>query len=444
MPFQYTFRSDDITTWDADTRDLLENRDRELELYSTTIDNSFLNLNASNLTSGTVPSARMTGAYTGITGLGALTSLDVQATTGTAVRITNTGTGNSFLVEDSASTDSTPFVIDAAGLVGVGTTSPIYALDVYGTISTRRGVGGFDPLTIIGPSTSTGFSNTLTSAPLTGYRVSTLPDATGTVITTGNLSSITSVGTLSGLTVTGGTITTSLAPTSDGVVIYGNGTGSSSRRVNIQPASLTASQSFTLPNASGTAITTGNLSSITSVGTLASGSIPATLLTGVGAGIGCDLVKTQAIGSGVSSVVVTGAFSSTYDMYRIFIQTDSIAAGGPYMTLQMGSTTTGYYWGAATVIYSSAAASNINNNNTPSWNRLGPGTTGGMTGVYDLLNPWKSEVTVISGSYADPSTAGSAGYGSGFLNNTTSYTSFTIGLTSSTMTGGSIRIYGFK
>ena len=75
MPFQYTFRSDDITTWDVDTRDLLENRDRELELYSTTIDNSFLNLNASNLTSGTVPSARMTGAYTGITGLGTLTGL---------------------------------------------------------------------------------------------------------------------------------------------------------------------------------------------------------------------------------------------------------------------------------------------------------------------------------------------------------------------------------
>jgi hypothetical protein len=168
------------------------------------------------------------------------------------------------------------------------------------------------------------------------------------------------------------------------------------------------------------------------------------LLTGVGAGIGCDLVKTQAIGSGVSSVVVTGAFSSTYDMYRIFIQTDSIAAGGPYMTLQMGSTTTGYYWGAATIVYSSAAASNIAVNNSTSWNRLGPGTTSGMTGVYDLLNPWKSEVTVISGSYADPNTAGSAGYGSGFLNNTTSYTSFTIGLTSSTMTGGSIRIYGFR
>jgi hypothetical protein len=53
-------------------------------------------------------------------------------------------------------------------------------------MSTRRGVG-YDPLTIIGPSTSTGFSNTLTSAPLTDYRVSTLPNASGTVALTSDI-----------------------------------------------------------------------------------------------------------------------------------------------------------------------------------------------------------------------------------------------------------------
>lgn len=39
-----------------------------------------------------------------------------------ALTITNTGSGNSLLVEDSASTDSTPFVIDASGNVGIGVT----------------------------------------------------------------------------------------------------------------------------------------------------------------------------------------------------------------------------------------------------------------------------------------------------------------------------------
>ena len=164
MPFQYTFRADDISTWDVDTRDLLENRDRELELYSTTIDTSFLNLNASNLTSGTVPSARMTGAYTGITSVGTLGSLNVQATTGTAMRITNTGTGNSFLVEDSASTDSTPFVIDASGYVGIGTTTPFQPAG-YGSLTIDGSSGSIISGRVAGTETfrlqSTALSTTM-------------------------------------------------------------------------------------------------------------------------------------------------------------------------------------------------------------------------------------------------------------------------------------------
>lgn len=44
--------------------------------------------------------------------------------TAPAVTITNTGTGPSLLVEDSASTDATPFTVDASGNLGVGTASP--------------------------------------------------------------------------------------------------------------------------------------------------------------------------------------------------------------------------------------------------------------------------------------------------------------------------------
>lgn len=48
----------------------------------------------------------------------------VDSGTQDAVRITQTGTGNAFVVEDSANPDSTPFVIDASGNVGIGTSSP--------------------------------------------------------------------------------------------------------------------------------------------------------------------------------------------------------------------------------------------------------------------------------------------------------------------------------
>lgn len=189
MGFNFTFRAGDIEGWDADTSDLVENRDRELELYSTTIDDSFLNLNASNLTSGTVPSARISGSYTGITAVGLL----------------------------SGFTSISPGVF-------------------YTTLSNR-----------------------------------------------------------------------------DGVIISGTLFGSGTNRVTITPAPLTGSRTFTLPDVTGTAITDGNLSSITSVGTLVSGSIPATLLTGTvaSARLSGSYTGITGLGTLASGLTVTGTVTAT-------------------------------------------------------------------------------------------------------------------------------------
>jgi hypothetical protein len=60
----------------------------------------------------------------------------VNATT-PALRITQTGTGNALEVEDSANPDATPFVVSAAGDVGIGTSSNRLSnkLDVRGNIA---------------------------------------------------------------------------------------------------------------------------------------------------------------------------------------------------------------------------------------------------------------------------------------------------------------------
>lgn len=55
--------------------------------------------------------------------------------TSSALRITQIGTGNALVVEDSTNPDSTAFVITSSGNVGVGTLSPIEKLTVVGNIS---------------------------------------------------------------------------------------------------------------------------------------------------------------------------------------------------------------------------------------------------------------------------------------------------------------------
>lgn len=60
-------------------------------------------------------------------------SATIAASSGVPLTITNTGSDNSFVVNDQSS-DSTPFVINAAGRVGVGVSQPLAELHVGGTV----------------------------------------------------------------------------------------------------------------------------------------------------------------------------------------------------------------------------------------------------------------------------------------------------------------------
>ena len=64
--------------------------------------------------------------------------ISVTDNTNAALRVTQLGTGNALVVEDSANPDSTPFVIDASGKVGIGT-SPSYGRQLDIAFSSNSG-----------------------------------------------------------------------------------------------------------------------------------------------------------------------------------------------------------------------------------------------------------------------------------------------------------------
>jgi len=156
--------------------------------------------------------------------------------------------------------------------------------------------------------------------------------------------------------------------------------------------------------------------------------------------IGLWLVKTQTIGSAVSTVAVTSAFSSDYDNYLITINGGAMSSATD-ITLQLGATTTNYYSGLLYANWDNtplAAAASAQSN----FGRAGSGTTTSLMMFCHVTSPFLSENTQMFSTIASSTFAG---FGMGFLDNTTSYTDFTIGQSgAATMTGGTIRVYGYN
>lgn len=164
--------------------------------------------------------------------------------------------------------------------------------------------------------------------------------------------------------------------------------------------------------------------------------------------IGLWLVKTQTVGTGVTSVTVTDAFSATYDNYRITYtggNLNTLTLIGAYMGAAAAAN--GYYGGRPIVNLTTAAITGQADNNVGQWTNFGVGSTTYADLVFDVLNPFLARRTHIVSPYFELNPGGNSFMGTyvGILNDTNSYTSITLDpFGGNTMSGGTIRVYGMR
>jgi len=158
---------------------------------------------------------------------------------------------------------------------------------------------------------------------------------------------------------------------------------------------------------------------------------------------GLKLIKTQTIGTTVSTVTVTDAFSTTYDNYLITIIGGSASTNSTDINIKFGSATTGYKFVGYYMVTTSATM-NTYANNTAGNIACGGGSANGMASNVYVMSPFLAARTAVISQTAPTHSDMYRQEYAGFLDDATSYTSFIIAAAGTTLTGGTIRVYGYQ
>lgn len=156
---------------------------------------------------------------------------------------------------------------------------------------------------------------------------------------------------------------------------------------------------------------------------------------------GLVLVKKQTIGTAVSSVTVTSAFSSSYDNYKIIVSGGSASTNAGYLSIQLGSTTSNYRFDYISANLANATPTSIGSVGTSNFPYVGFKSTTLHANI-DVIGPFLTAPTMVS-AFAGQ-TGNNMGTLVGVQIDSTSFTSFIISATTGTITGGTIYVYGYK
>lgn len=158
---------------------------------------------------------------------------------------------------------------------------------------------------------------------------------------------------------------------------------------------------------------------------------------------GLVLIKSQVIGTTVSSVQVTNAFSSTYDNYRIII-VGGVASAAPDLQLSLDGITTGYYSTLTYQAFGSTTVTGAQASNAARWSWTGAGTTSALNLNLELQAPNLAKPKTAFTFYNEMTTTATNGISRQYNASTSAATGFTITPSTGTLTGGTIYIYGYR
>jgi hypothetical protein len=155
---------------------------------------------------------------------------------------------------------------------------------------------------------------------------------------------------------------------------------------------------------------------------------------------GLVLIKKQTIGTGVSSVTLTGAFSATYENYRVIISGVD-CSGIANIRMQFGTTPNEHYGSLFYDAYDGSDTAYTRSANAANFTVSLGGTSDDTSSSMDVNSPNLAKRTTVNGTYDSFKYSGWFG---GAVNTTTQYTAFNILVTGgSTLTGGTISVYGY-
>lgn len=167
--------------------------------------------------------------------------------------------------------------------------------------------------------------------------------------------------------------------------------------------------------------------------------------TAISTNAGLNLITSVNVGSAVSSVTVSNCFSSTYDNYKIMYSNGDVSTSNGDLRLSLSGITTGYgnSWLRAYSV-SSTVSNGYTGAGASSW-LLTQAVHVDAQPVFDvdILGPYLTQYSFLKG-WAYSYWQDAQQLLGGIVTSTSSATGFTVTGSGTTITGGTISVYGYK